>query len=93
MLLGRIKYYGMAILTALLAIGAAVVRMRSLKNQRDKARQQRDVARARVHVAKVEKSIEKKQREELSRRESDIKERIEKNELEKLDNLTDSNDF
>ena len=92
-MIAKLKLYGLAIGTFLLAVLAAVVRMQSLKNQRDKARQQRDVARARVHVQKVEKSIEKKQREALSLKEKEIKERIEKNEVKDLDNLTDSNNF
>jgi cell division protein FtsL len=92
-MIGRLKLYGIAIGTFLLAVLAGITRMQTLKNQRDKARQQRDVAKARVHIASVEKKIEKKKRLSLLSKEERIKEKVEKNELKDLDNLTDSNNF
>lgn len=63
------------------AIGAAVLAALGLfsvtmKKQRDKARDEKEILEATVHAERTRKKIEKEKKEELSRKESEIKERI-----------------
>ena len=61
------------------------------KKKANKASVERDTLRATVHAERVRKKIEKIQKKELSRRESEIKEKV-KNEKD-LDNLSNPNDW
>ena len=81
----------------LYAIGAAVFAALGLtsvyfKKKANRASVERDTLRATVHAERVRKKIEKIQRKELSRRESEIKEEIKKDEKD-LDNLSNPNDW
>lgn len=80
----------------LYAIGAAVFAALGLtsvyyKKKANRASAERDTLRATVHAERVRKKIEKIQKKELSRRESEIKEKV-KNEKD-LDNLSNPNDW
>ena len=80
----------------LYAKGAAVFAALGLtsvyyKKKANKASVERDTLRATVHAERVRKKIEKIQKKELSRRESEIKEKV-KNEKD-LDNLSNPNDW
>lgn len=94
-MIGKIKFYLAAIGAAILAVLAAVVRINSLKNQRNKARQQRDILDARVHVQKTQKVLVKKKNEALSKERAKIKEELAKkgDEFEGIDSLKNPNDF
>ena len=78
------------------AIGGAALGVLGLasvyyKRKSNKLGLKADTLEATVHAERVRKKIEKKKKEELSRRESEIKEEI-KNE-KTADNLTDSNNW
>ena len=83
--------------SVVLAVLAAVVRMQSLKNARDKARVEADTLKATVHVQRVNNQIKKKERKKLSVEKAKIKEEIEKIERgeksEGIDSLSNPNDF
>lgn len=93
--LSKIKFYLVAIGAGILAVLTAVLRMKSLKRQRDNARHQRDVLDARVHVQQVQKSIAKKNKEALSKERVIIKEEVSKKgeAFEGIDSLENPNDF
>lgn len=95
MLLGKIKYYAMLIGATLLAIAAATLRIKTLKNQRDRAREEAARQKAVVHVGKVKEKERKKQQDSLLLKEERIKEEVEKKgeDFKGLDNLRDPNDF
>ena len=84
---------GSVVLTVLAAVG----RMQSLKNARDKARIEADALKATVHVQRVNKQIKKEEDKKLSVEKAKIKEEIEK--IKKgerddgIDSLSNPNDF
>jgi C4-dicarboxylate-specific signal transduction histidine kinase len=80
---------------ALLAVLFFFLRMQSLKNQRDRAREERDVLKARSHVARVQKKIKREEEKRLVSRKADLVKELEKegDDFKGVDNLTDSNDF
>lgn len=79
----------------LLAVLAAVLRMKMLKQQRDKAKDVAETLRARAHVQNVHSQIKREEEKNLhSRRVEILKEiRKEAEEFSGADNLTDPNDF
>lgn len=89
-----LKRWGYAIVGALLAtLGVASV---YYKKKGEKYKIRADTLKATVHAERTRKKIEKKKKEELSRRESDIKKETEKKDekdFNGIDNLTDSNDW
>jgi len=88
----QIKAWLWAIGAALLAaLGLYSV---TLKGQRDKARRKADTLTATVHAERTRKKIEKKKDIELSRKESEIKERIkDATKPVDLDNLFDNDNW
>jgi hypothetical protein len=80
---------------ALLAVLFFFLRMQSLKNQRDRAREERDVLKARSHVSRVQKKIKREEKAKLSSRRAEIIKELDKSveDFKGLDNLTDSNDY
>lgn len=84
-----------AIGAGVLGLLALILRMQSLKNGRDRARQERDVLKARHHVQKTQKKIKRKEEERLVSHKADIVNQIkkEKEEFEGISSLEDSNDF
>jgi hypothetical protein len=88
-MLVKIKYYLYVVGAALLA-GLAIFG-KVLKGQRDRAREERDTLQATVNAERKKKKIVKDKEVELSRKESEIKERIKDvKEPEDLDNLFDN---
>lgn len=94
-MIARLKYYAAVIGTALIAVLAALLRIQSLKNQRDKLRRERDTLDARVHINKVEKQLQRKKKERLSLERETIEREVSKEgeDFRGLDNLSKPNDF
>lgn len=83
-LLHQIKRWGFAILGALLAVlGVTSI---YFKGKAKKYKTQSDTLKATVHAERTRKKIEKEKKEELSRRESDIKKGIKNEDLDDLFN-------
>ena len=86
-----IKQWLYAIAAALLAVlGVTSV---YFKNKAEKAARQRDTLKATVHAERTRKKIERKKKEELSRRESEIRKEGKDENFEGFDNLSDSNNW
>ena len=94
MITANIKLWLYAILGSVLAVlGVTSV---YFKNKAERLQREKDTLKATVNAERVRKKIEKKERIELSQRESEIKKEIEKKDEEDfngIDNLTDSNDW
>lgn len=61
----------------LLGIAAAIFRMKSLKNQRDRAEAKADTLKATVHAQRVKERIKKEEEVKLSSRRAEIAKEIE----------------
>lgn len=86
-----IKQWLYAIVAALL--GVLGVTSVYFKNKAERAARQRDTLKATVNAERTRKKIEKKKKEELSRRESDIRKEGKDENFEGFDNLNDSNNW
>lgn len=89
----QIKLWLYAIAGGLLAaLGVTSV---YFKGKADRLQRDKDTLKATVHAERTRKRIEKEKKEELSRRESDIKKEGKKDvkDFEGFDNLTNSNDY
>jgi hypothetical protein len=75
----------------LLAVLAAVVRMKSLKNQRDRARQVSETLESRLKQQQNQKKIKREEEKKALSRSRQLAQELE--EKKALSNLTDSNDF
>ena len=85
----------MAFGAAVLALLAMVLRMKVLKEQRDRAENQRDVLKARSHVIKTQRVIKRKEKEKLVSRRVELKKELDKEgeDFEGVDNFSEPNDF
>ena len=85
----------MAFGAGVLAILAMVLRMKVLKEQRDRAEQQRDVLKARSQVQKTLRVIKRKEQKKLVSRRADLAKELEKKgeDFEGVDNFNKPNQF
>lgn len=92
-ILKKIKGWLYALVGGLLAVLGVISVY--FKAKAERMERERDTLKATVHAERVRKMIEKEKKEELSRRESDIKKEGRKDveDFEGFDNLTDSNDY
>lgn len=84
-----------AIGAGLLALGALILRLQVLKNQRDKARVMADTLKVRHHTIQVQKVLKRKEEKKLLSHRAEIVKELskEKEDFTGIDSLTDSNDF
>lgn len=90
-LIVKFKFYLYTIGAALVAALAFVLRTKSLKAQRDNARQEAEILKAKVHFNKTEKKIKEKEKKNLSLSLEKGKENIKEGKDEELKNLLDPN--
>lgn len=92
-MLNQIKRWLYALVGGLLAVLGVISVY--FKAKAERMERERDTLKATVHAERTRKRIEKEKKEELSRRESDIKKEGRKDveDFEGFDNLTDSNDY
>lgn len=90
-MIANLKLWLYAIGTALLAVlGVTSV---YFKKKAERVAHQRDTLKATVHAERTRKKIEKEKKEELSRRESDIRKEGKDEDFKGFDNLSNPNDW